>query len=292
MRQFVSMVPNVYRLTVTFPGDWTGVTLVTGTENTLIDSGGCAETVDSEIVPALKELGLSLDDIRWLALTHIHGDHVGGCARIRELAPAIKVATFYESSTRLQDPLAYSKAIRSRFPSYSPEAPAVLNGVIPNLLLKDGETFGSLRLLHTPGHDTDSCCFLDERTNTLITGDSLQLNGTRSQGCALLMNAENYEGTLQRLLQTRIRNIVCGHYYLPLGSEAIGEDASKRFLEASAAINCHNEGFVHGMVAAGVTDAAIVAKELIREVGGREPVHLFLPIHTVVEYINKGVHAK
>lgn len=292
MSKFIRHVPNIYRLCVTFPGCWTGVTLVTGTVNIMIDSGGCAETVDSEIVPALNELGISLDEIHFLALTHIHGDHVGGCARIHELAPAMKMVAFHESRERLRDPLTYSKAIRARFPSYSPSAPAVLDGVEPNLLLKDGDTIGDLRLLHTPGHDTDSCCYLDERTNTLITGDSLQLNGTCSQGCALLMDGEAYESTLKRLMQLRISNIVCGHSYLPLGAEAIGKDASKRFLAECAEINAHNEGFVHGMMAAGVTDPAVIAKELIREVGGTEPKHLFLPIYTVSEYIKKGVHAE
>ena len=60
-----------------------GAALVLGRENILIDSGGCAETVDSSIVPALERLGLSLKDIGWLVFTHIHGDHVGGCGRLK-----------------------------------------------------------------------------------------------------------------------------------------------------------------------------------------------------------------
>lgn len=292
MKRFICIAPNIYRLEVSFPGCWTGVILVKGDENILIDSGGCAETVDSEIIPALYEMAMSLESIHWLALTHMHGDHVGGCARIHELVPSVKIVAFHESAERILDPLSYSKAIRSRFPSYSPNAPAVLDGVAPDLLLRDGDRLGSLRLLHTPGHDTDSCCYLDERTNTLITGDSLQLNGTCSQGCALLMNVQNYESTLQRLMHLRIRNIVCGHHYLPLGAEAVGEDASQCFLETCAAISSHNEKFIRSLITAGVNDAAVIARELIREVGGCEPDFLFLPIHTVSEYISNGVHSK
>lgn len=288
MKKFVCIVPDVYRLSVTFPGAWTGVVLVTGRENIIIDSGGSAGTVDSEIVPALNELGLSFNDIQWLVLTHIHGDHVGGCARIKELSSAIKIAVFHQSQERIRDPLAYSKAIRSRFPAHSPKAPAALRGVTPDLLLRDGDTIGSLRLIHTPGHDTDSCCYLHESSGTLITGDSLQLNGTHSQGCALLLNAENYEGSLRRLLQMRIQNIVCGHDYLPLGAQAIGEDASRRFLEACAAIHCHNDGFIRGMMAAGIADVDTIARALIHEVGGQVPGFLFLPLHTVTEYMKMG----
>ena len=287
MESFIRLAPDVYRLAVTFPGCWAGATLVTGRENILVDTGGCAETVDSDIVPALTQLGLTPKDIHWMAITHIHGDHVGGCARLKELNPQMKVAVYVDSRDRMLDPLKYSKAIRATFPQYSPAAPAVLDGVKPDLLLTDGRKLGDLRLLHTPGHDTDACCYLDERTMTLITGDSLQLNGTVSQGCALLMDAQGYEKTLRRLLEMPICNIVCGHPYLPLGADAIGPEASRKYLEACLACAKHDEGFVHGMMAAGVTDPAEIARALIREVGGKEPAYLFLPLYTVTEYMKK-----
>lgn len=292
MEGFVCLAPNVYRLAVTFPGCWTGVTLVTGKDNILIDSGGCAETVDSDIVPALEKLGLSLDIIHWVALTHIHGDHVGGCARLRQLAPQIKVACFSDSQERLREPLVYSKKIRAAFPAYSPPAPSVLEGLEPDRLLKDGDTLGPLRLLHTPGHDTDACCYFDERTQTLITGDSLQLNGTVSQGCALLMDAEGYKRTLARLVRMDIRNIVCGHPYLPLGAEALGREAASAYLAACVDCQGHDAGFVHGMQAAGTEDPATIARALIREVGGIVPDHLFLPLYTVTQYMHKGERAE
>ena len=289
VKAFEKLAPNIYRLAVTFPGCWAGATLVMGEENVLVDTGGCSETVDSDIVPALAQLGLTVQDVHWMALTHIHGDHVGGCARLKQLNPAMKVAVFADSQARLLEPLRYSKAIRARFPEYSPAAPKVLDGVKADLLLQDGDFLGHLRLLHTPGHDTDACCYLDERSMTLITGDSLQQNGTVSQGCALLMDAEGYEKTLNRLLHMPIENIVCGHPYLPMGAQAIGAEAARRYLEGCLACAKHDEGFVHGMMAAGVANPAAIARALIREVGGQEPACIFLPLYTVTEYMKKGV---
>lgn len=287
MEAFVRITPEIYRLAVPFTGCWTGVTLVLGEENVLVDTGACAETVDSAIVPALEQLGLSLKDITWLAMTHIHGDHVGGMARLRELAPHLRVAAFVDSRDRLREPLVYSKAIRAKFPEHSPGAPAVLEGRDADLLLKDGDCVGALRLIHTPGHDTDSCCYFDERSNTLITGDSLQLNGTVTQGCALLMDANGYEKALHRLLGMQIDNIVCGHPYLPLGPEAIGREASLNYLIACHYCFARDEGFVQGMMSAGVDDPVVIAKALIREVGGVEPAKLFLPLYTVTEMMNR-----
>src|SRR5690606_2846686 len=98
-----------------------------------------------------------------------------------------------------------------------------------------GDKLGSVQLIHTPGHDTDSCCFLETRTATLITGDSLQLNGTISQGAGLLFDPGRYRGSLATLTRLPIRTIVCGHPYLPLGELAAGTDAVRDYLAACVA---------------------------------------------------------
>lgn len=285
MESFTRVTDDVFLLRVPFTGVWTGVTLVLGGDGPiLVDSGGAADTVDSTIVPALEAMGLSLSDISAVLATHIHGDHVGGIARMRELAPSISVGVLHESDTRMREPLAYSREIRAKFPEHSAAPPPVLDGVAPDLLLEDGDMVGSLRVIHTPGHDTDACCYLDVRSGTLITGDSLQLNGTLSQGCALLFDPERYLPSLQRLLTLPIQNIVCGHPYLPFGELALGKDAARQLL--AAAIGCyeHDRGFVAGMAAAGVTDVHEVAQALVASVGGVEPQKLFLPMHTVAAY--------
>lgn len=281
MVEFEKLAENVRRAPVTFPGCWAGVYLVTGQENILVDTGGCAATVDSDIVPALEKLGMTLKDISWMAMTHIHGDHVGGAARLKELAPWIRTACFEGSAERMRSPRDYSAEIRAAFPGKSAPVPAVLDGVEPDLLLKDGDTLGDLVLIHTPGHDTDSCSYLDTRTRTLLTGDSLQLNGTVSQGCSLLMDVPGYRETIARLKRMEIDHIACGHPYLPLGADADGKENVKAYLDACEACLHHDEGFVRGMMAAGVTDPDQIAKALIREVGGIEPKYLFLPLYTV-----------
>jgi len=285
MEHFTPVADGVLLLKVPFTGVWTGVVLVLSDDPPiLVDSGGSAETVDSTIVPALAELGMELSDIGWVLATHIHGDHVGGIARMRALAPSIKVGVFRESETRMQEPLTYSREIRAKFPEHSAAPPSVLDGVEPDLLLDDGTMIGPLRTIHTPGHDTDACCFLDTRSDTLITGDSLQLNGTISQGCALLFDPERYLDSLHRLLDLPVQNIVCGHPYLPLGEIALGAEAVHRFLATCIGCYEHDRGFVAGMARAGVTDPHTVAHALVEEIGGVAPAKMFLPMHTVAAY--------
>lgn len=283
--RFRRITDDVHLLEVPWTGCWTGVTLVLSDSPILVDSGGKAETVDSTIVPALADLGMTLDDLDWVVATHIHGDHVGGIARLCELAPRLKLAVFAQSDARMRDPLGYSREIRAKFPEHSAAPPPVLTGAAPDLLLNDGDTLGPLRVIHTPGHDSDACCFLDERSGTLITGDSLQFNGTVPQGCSLLFEPRRYRESIERLLTLPITNIVCGHPYLPLGEVALGELESRRFLATCLACYEHDRGFIDGQAVAGQSDVLTIAERLVTSVGGRHPEKMFLPMHTVSAYL-------
>ena len=86
MLHFEELYPDIYLLKVPFSGLWTGVMLIMGEENCLIDSGAKDTAVDQHILPALAELGLDLQSVKWLLNTHSHGDHMGGHARITNLA--------------------------------------------------------------------------------------------------------------------------------------------------------------------------------------------------------------
>ena len=89
---FVKEVEGVYRLKVPFEDLYTSVFLIRIEQGyLLVDSATYVSDVDEYILPALKEMGLSITDIHYLVLTHKHGDHVGGKNRILELAPSIKI---------------------------------------------------------------------------------------------------------------------------------------------------------------------------------------------------------
>ncbi|NLO37610.1 MAG: MBL fold metallo-hydrolase [Clostridiaceae bacterium] len=282
--QFVEAVPGIKVLRTPFSGSWSGVTLVRGNENLLIDSGASATVVDEVIVPALQAEGLTVGDISWLLNTHCHGDHIGGHARLRQLGVK-NIATITCSADKLGHPLIYSRQIRARFPEHSPPPPAVLNGVEADLLLNDGDLIGRLRLIHTPGHDTDTVSWLDEQTGTLICGDSLQANGTELQGVGFYQDLPAYRATLERLTGMKIDNLVAGHDYLPYGALAIGPAAVSAFLSGCLAITYQYDREIKNLWTQGVQDPVTLAKRLIQTVNGQEPAYLFLPLYTVTEHI-------
>lgn len=82
----------IYRLKIPFDNLYTSVFLVlTESGNVLVDCGATAQDVDGYILPALLEKGLALSDIRYVVLTHKHGDHAGGKRRVLEINPALRI---------------------------------------------------------------------------------------------------------------------------------------------------------------------------------------------------------
>lgn len=125
MEHFREVQDGIFLLKSPFPPVWSGVTLVRGEELCLIDSGASADVVDGVIRPALAELGLGLGDIDWLVSTHCHGDHIGGHARIKELAPQIRTACIEQAAPALRDPAANAVRIRTKYPRFSPPPPVL-----------------------------------------------------------------------------------------------------------------------------------------------------------------------
>lgn len=285
--KFRKVAEDIYLLASPLGTLWSGIVLVDGSRKVLIDSGDNAAVIDEVLVPALAELGYTPKDISWLCNTHCHGDHVGGTYRLAELSGA-KVAAYEAAVLKLKDPLKYSKMIRAAYPEYSPAPPSVLSGVEPDLVLKDGEILaGRLQVIATPGHDTECVCFYDRETKTLITGDSLQGNGTSTQGTALYMDLKAYRGSLKRLKEMEIENIISGHPYLYCGAEAYGKEAVKKYLDQCEEIIEIYRAYIKGQVEKGITDTVTIAEGLIQHMGNIRPKFLFLSLYTVDAHLRE-----
>lgn len=287
MTAFENRIAGIYHLLCPFGGCWTGITLVKGKKNFLVDCGGNAECIDGYLVPALAKLSMTVSDLDYLLITHTHADHIGGAARIKELCPSIRYAVCTQSADKVRDPLRYNRAIRAVFPEHSPAPSTGLTPLEPDIIIGDGDTLeGEMQFIFTPGHDTDSGCWLHLQTKTLISGDSLQSNGTDVQGIGLYMDLPAYRSSLDRLKHTEINNILTGHHYLPLGYEAYGRDAVQRYLDKCSSLVDEYGSFVKAKHREGL-GALEIAKALIKHVDGTEPTFMFLPLFTVTEHLKE-----
>jgi len=126
----------------------------------IIDPGGEA----NKILKKVSDLGL---DIKLIALTHGHVDHVGALKDVKE-------ATNAEVVIHADDVKALRNwALAIAFGLFSPVPPS------PDRLLNDGDSLdiGALHfeVLHTPGHTKGGICLLGE--GVVFSGDTLFNHG-------------------------------------------------------------------------------------------------------------------
>ena len=285
---FEAILPDTYLLKVPFGPVWTGIVLVRGKKNILIDSSHLEP--EEYLLPALEKLGLKPGDIDWLLNTHVHGDHIGGHHAL-VTKYGLKTATLVSAADALRDPVKVAIRVRTRFPQNSPPPQSYLKGVEPDRLLAEGELLeGRFRALATPGHDDDCLVWIDTETGTAFTGDSLQANGTVCQGVAFYRDLAAYRQTLAKVSAESLTNIVCGHDYDGIGSVVMGRAAV-----AEALRFCADRVKVYGArIAAYVKEGVPVeeepvslAKRLIRDEGCGMPEKLFLALHTVSEHLRE-----
>ena len=284
--EFEEVLPDTYLLKVPFGPVWTGIILIKGEKNILIDSSHLEP--ESYLIPALEKLDMNVSDIDWLLNTHVHGDHIGGHHSL-VTKYGLKTATLDSAVDALRDPVKVAIRVRTRFPKNSPAPQSYLKGVEPDVILKEGELLeGRFYALATPGHDDDCLTWVDTKTGTAFTGDSIQANGTPCQGVGFYRDRNAYLDSLQKLSEAKLENIVCGHDYDGIGSVIKGMD------EVSAALQyCSDrvglyDSKIKEYVALGMSvedEPVSMALKLIGEVGCGMPDQLFLALHTVSEHL-------
>ncbi len=129
--------------------------------NILVDAGMDGVSVISELE---KHEPLHLETI---ILTHCHFDHSGGAKVIAE-ATGARIALHKDDAALLND--AYASAAQL----FGEEAPEIS----PDILLRGGEVFDGLLVIHTPGHTPGSICLYNEDSKILFSGDTVFPHGS------------------------------------------------------------------------------------------------------------------
>lgn len=202
------LTENIYRIKIPFDNIYTSVFIIK-VEDFLIlaDTATTKDDVTEYIVPEIEKSG---GNLKYVILSHNHGDHLGGYKYIKEIYPKVKVILFDENY-----------AINKGFTDY----------IIP----KDEEVFfDCIKLYNFKGHSKDSLGLLDTRQNTLLTFDSFQLMGVGRYGGGIT-NIKEYFESLNRAKNIGVNILIPSHEYYPMGSFIEGEDTGKFFDECK---NC------------------------------------------------------
>ena len=136
---------------------------------------------------------------------------------------------------KLADPLPQSIKTRVKWPEYSPKNLKFIQCNKTDHILADGELIARrLRIIYTPGHDTECVSFYDEETKSLFTGDSVQerdaVGKHDAAGVAFYNDLPSYVHTFETLEKINAENIFAAHDFKPYGFSAKGRKMFRRFL--------------------------------------------------------------
>lgn len=286
--EFEETVSDTFLLKVPFGPVWTGIILIRGEKNVLIDSSHLEP--EKYLIPALDKLGMKVSDIDWLLNTHVHGDHIGGHHTLVSKY-GLKTATLKSAADALRDPVKVAVRVRTRFPKNSPQPQLYLKGVEPDRILDEGELLeGRFYAVSTPGHDDDCLTWVDTRTGTAFTGDTLQGNGTPTQGIGFYRDLSAYRNTLEKLMTMNPDNLICGHDYDGIGSVIKGSDNVTAALQYCNDRVSLYDSKIKEYVASGMyveDEPVAMTLKLIGEIGCGMPEQLFLALHTVSEHLKQ-----
>lgn len=211
-----------------------------------IDAGKSPLDIQRYVISAAQELQFSFCNVKGILLTHSHWDHTDGLPYLLTLCPNVTVYTNSNSIPALADS------------SYK--------------LVKNGYLIDDLfHVVSIVGHSDDSIGFIDTRTNTLFSGDAIQLYGISTCGMFIFYGIDNYLSSLQSLLTMPIDRIIASHPYVPNGAFAIGTRQAKQHIQDS--IDCAQEliAFTKAKANEGYTDPLMIRDLFIRHKSAQIP---------------------
>ncbi|MEX0738515.1 MAG: MBL fold metallo-hydrolase [Pseudohongiella sp.] len=167
-------------------GPGTNTYLIGDRDMALVDPGPALPEHTAAIMQALAGRPL-----KWIFVTHTHGDHSPGTGALQALTGASVIGFAPPSGALYQDA------------SFTPDR-----------VFRDGERIVcdgfTVRLVHTPGHVSNHVCFLLEEDGLLFTGDHI-LQGTTPVILPPDGDMRDYLTSLENLRKLPLKALAPGH---------------------------------------------------------------------------------
>lgn len=233
------LAPGIFRISLPLPWQIAQINCYVvrhGGTCTIVDTGILSAACLDALTDGLRYLGIGLDRIEQIVVTHSHSDHIGQAGRLQELAGArlilhrveadLLIERFVDPATpmrRLQDFLrGYGVATEhldqlirhagADVPHYAP--------CRPDVLVHGGEAIpvgqSSLQVIWTPGHSPGHCCYFDVERKVLFSGDHVLSHITPNVGRqAGPLHLEHplleFERSVEKLLSLDLTLTLPGH---------------------------------------------------------------------------------
>src|SRR5699024_5587550 len=220
----------------------TGTYVIKEDELTLIETGPSPSV--EHIKQGLVSLGLSLDDVKYIIVTHVHLDHAGGAGLLLESCPNAQVIVHARGYRHLEDP---TKLIKGAKAVYGETFSDLFDPIVPIpeerlMEMGEGDTLSigpkcMLEFLDTPGHAKHHFSIYDPVSNGIFTGDAVGIRYEQliddDVDFFLPSTSPNHfdpevmHQTIQRVREMNVSRIYYGHFGMTLKIDKALNDVSE-----------------------------------------------------------------
>lgn len=252
----------------------TGTYVLSEDELTLID------TAASPSVPYIKkglnELGFSLEQVKYIIVTHIHLDHAGGTGLLLQDCPNAKVVVHPKGVRHLSDP---SRLIAGAKMIYGEKFDSLFDPIVPIpeerlIVMAEGDSLQlsssrTLEFWDTPGHAKHHFGIYDPLSNGMFAGDTVGIRYQQlvDDGIEFYLPSTSpnqfdpraMQQAIDRFQAARFDAIYYGHFSMTKEpKEALQQVADWLVIFVEEAERAHKKG-------EGAEDLAVRLQELVRE---------------------------
>ncbi|WP_077324254.1 MBL fold metallo-hydrolase [Virgibacillus siamensis] len=205
----------------------TGTYVIDEEELTLIETGPSPSV--KYIKKGLHALGFTLDQVKYIIVTHIHLDHAGGAGLFIKECPNATVIVHPRGSRHLANPKALAAGARA---VYGDSFSELFDPIVPipedRLVEKtEGDTLKigpecTLEFLDTPGHAKHHFSIVDPISNGIFTGDTVGIRYKQlaNEGIDFFLpstspnhfDPEAMQESIERIRALHVDRIYYGHF--------------------------------------------------------------------------------
>lgn len=156
----------------------TGTYVINEQELTIVETGPSPSV--KYVKEGIKSLGFSLEEVKYIIVTHVHLDHAGGAGLLVKDCPNAKVVVHPKGARHLVDPKHLAAGARA---VYGDSFTELFDPILPvpeeSILIKgEGDELEigpecTLEFLDTPGHARHHFSIYDPVSNGIFTGDTV-----------------------------------------------------------------------------------------------------------------------
>jgi glyoxylase-like metal-dependent hydrolase (beta-lactamase superfamily II) len=236
----MEILPGIHRIESDLGARFMCQYILVGEDRTVLVDTGIAGTPEEVIIPYLEEIGLSLEDIDEVIISHADVDHCGGNRALKERHPSLWFSCGEPDRAYIETKkVMLAEIYRWSEPyGFGPDEDSLdwirreLGGDSPiDAGLRGGETMRlgpdrRIEILYLPGHTPGHLGIWDPKNNAAIIIDAALETGIYDrEGNRLIppryFDATAYQNTIRKLLTLQPEHLLTAHYPPMQGKEAL-----------------------------------------------------------------------